>query len=298
MPDSTSPTAWRLEAIGTQWRIDSDRSLTDADRAAVLARIDRFDRDWSRFRSDSLVSRIARAPHGGSWALPPDAAPLMAMYERLHELSDGRMSPLVGASLEQLGYDDTYRLRPHGDALPAPSWAETLELERDENEAVQLHTRGPVLLDVGAAGKGHLVDIVGDLLAGRGASETVVDASGDIRHRATTGIRIALENPANPSKAIGVVELRNAALCASATTRRAWGDGLHHIIDAVTGRPVAGVMATWAIASTALQADALATALFVVEPPVLERAFTFEWVRMRHDGLIEASAGWEGELFR
>jgi FAD:protein FMN transferase len=298
MPDSTSATAWRFEAIGTPWRIDSDRPLTDDDRAAVSARIEQFDRDWSRFRNDSLVSRIARAPHGGSWALPPDAAPLMALYERLHGLSGGRMSPLVGASLERLGYDRAYRLRPAGDALPAPSWTDVLELDRGENDAMLLRTHGPVLLDVGAAGKGYLVDIVGDLLARRGAIETVVDASGDIRHRGAMGIRIALENPANRSKAVGVVELRNAALCASATSRRAWGEGLHHIIDAVTGQPAGGVIATWSIASTALEADALATALFMVEPRVLESAFAFEWVRMHHDGLIEASAEWEGELFR
>lgn len=291
--------AWLFEAIGTHWRIDAERPLDDDDRSAVSGRIGQFDRDWSRFRDDSLVARIAAAREGGEWRLPDDAEPLLGLYERLHAATGGRLSPLVGASLERLGYDAAYRLRPRGEALPAPAWSATLDLERTSDEgALRLRTQAPVTLDIGAAGKGHLVDIVGDLLAARGATETVVDGSGDIRHRGGAGIRIALENPANPTKAVGVVELRDAALCASAPSRRAWGDGLHHIIDAVTGRPVDGIIGTWAIASTALEADGLATALFLAEPAALEAEFGFAWVRMFRDGRLEASANWEGELFR
>ncbi|WP_169077207.1 FAD:protein FMN transferase [Microcella alkalica] len=290
--------AWLFEAIGTAWRIDAARGLDDDDRSAVLARVERFDRDWSRFRDDSLVARIAAARDGGEWPLPNDAGPLLDLYERLHAATGGRVSPLVGASLERLGYDATYRLRPSGEPVPAPAWAETLDLERADAGAVRLRTRTGVLLDVGAAGKGYLVDLVGDLLAARGAVETVVDGSGDLRALGGAGIRVALENPANPTKAVGVVELRDAALAASSPSRRAWGEGLHHIIDAVTGRPVGGIIGTWVVAATALEADGLATALFVAEPAELEAAFDFTWVRMFSDGRLEASVRWEGELFR
>jgi len=270
-------------------------ALDGHDREAVLQRIEQFDRDWSRFRSDSLVSRIAR--ESGSWPLPADAAPLLSLYERLHTLTDARLSPLVGSSLERLGYDAAYRLTPAGDALPAPRWADTISL-RETREGLVLDTVSPVLLDVGAAGKGYLVDLVGDLLASRGVTETLIDASGDLRVRGERSIRVALENPLDPSKAVGVAELRNAALCASALSRRAWGAGLHHIIDAVTGRPVAeGIIATWAIAESALIADGVATALFLVEPAHLSAHFDCEWVRLSSDGRLEASPGFDGELF-
>ena len=97
----------------------------------------------------------------------------------------------------------------------------------------------------------------------------MVDASGDLRVRGAASERIALEHPADPTKAIGVVELRDGALCASASNRRAWGDGLHHVIDAVTGLPTAAVIATWALAPDALHADGLATALFFDPAPNL-----------------------------
>ena len=302
-PAAAGPTSF--DAIGTPWRIGVGGAQTpaaslgspldDGDLAAVLARIEQFDRDWSRFRDDSLVSRIAREP--GSWRLPADAAPLLDLYEQLHALTDARLSPLVGTTLERLGYDAAYRLTPSGDPLPAPRWADAIALRRAD-DGLELDTVAPVLLDVGAAGKGYLVDLVGDLLAARGVAETLVDASGDVRVRGGRSIRIALENPADPTKAVGVAELHDAALCASALNRRAWGAGLHHIVDAVTGRPVAdGIIATWVVADTALVADGLATAMFLTDPARLSERFAFEWVRLGIDGRLEASAGFRGELF-
>ena len=95
---------------------------------------------------------------------------------------------------------------------------------------------------------------------------------------------------------IGVVELRGDALCASAVNRRAWGDGLHHIIDATTGTPVRDMLATWVIADNAALADGIATALVFTEPPRLDEAFRFTYVRMSTTG-IEASSQFAGELF-
>ena len=67
------PSAWDFEAIGAPWRIETPDAVDASQRAAVLERIERFDRDWSRFREDSLVSRIAREP--GRHRLPADAGP-------------------------------------------------------------------------------------------------------------------------------------------------------------------------------------------------------------------------------
>jgi thiamine biosynthesis lipoprotein len=93
------------------------------------------------------------------------------------------------------------------------------------------------------------------------------------------------------------VEVTDAALCASATNRRAWADGLHHVLDARTGEPVRSIVATWAIAPTAMRADAAATALFFDGGPALAHEWGAEWVRMTSDGRVEWSPGSEAELF-
>jgi FAD:protein FMN transferase len=283
------PYAWELDAIGTGWRIDTERELTIPERAAVAERIERYDRDWSRFRDDSLVRRIAAEP--GSYELPPEAAPLLGLYRELYDATAGRVSPLVGRALESLGYDADYRLTRSARRMPVPAWDAAIAWD-----GRRLDAPAPVLLDVGAAGKGQLVDLVGGVLTGLGHERWVVDASGDLRPR-TVPIRVALEHPADPSRAIGVVELEDRAIAASASNRRAWGDGLHHVLDAVTGEPTRGVVATWAIARSAMVADGVATALFFDVDPGLLARHDVEYVRMFADGRVEHSPALPGEVF-
>ena len=152
------------------------------------------------------------------------------------------------------------------------------------------------IIDVGAAGKGHLVDIVTELLVSAGYPDLIVDAGGDIR-RHGPAVRIALENPFDATEALGVVEVANASVCGSAVNRRAWGDGLHHVIDARTGQPTRTVVATWAIAERALVADGLATALFFADPLALESRFDFSWVRVFADGTLTYSDQLPGTIF-
>ncbi|MBH0129810.1 FAD:protein FMN transferase [Salinibacterium sp. NK8237] len=278
-----------FDAIGAPWQIDTADPLDPEVFAAIQRRIEQFDRTYSRFRNDSLVSRIARTP--GSYPFPPDAPPLFELYRRLYIATDGAMSPLVGRALEELGYDRTYSLQPSAARTRVPDWLEAISWNGSE-----LTTLTPAVLDVGAAGKGYLVDLVAEVLAEHGVSSATVDASGDMLHRGDGELRVALEHPLDTSKAIGVVTVSNEAICASAPNRRAWA-GLHHILDARTGLPTDRIIATWAIAPTALEADGLATALFFADPAKLAEEFDFQWVRMLSTGRVEHSPGFTGELF-
>lgn len=118
-----------------------------------------------------------------------------------------------------------------------------------------------------------------------------------MRHFWPVPVRVGLEHPLDPTRVVGVVELRNAALCASATTRRAWGPGLHHVLDARRGQPTTEVLATWVLAPDALTADGLATALFFVPAAVLQASFSFAAVRMLADQTVEVTANFPGEIF-
>lgn len=279
------PAAWRFDALGTPWRIDTEEPLPDAVRATVTQRIDRFDRSWSRYRDDSLVARIAREP--GRHPLPAEAGALLALYAELYAATGGRLSPLVGGALTAAGFGP--RLAGVPDAVPR--WEDALAWD-----GTHLDTATPVLLDVGAAGKGLLVDLVSELLAEAGIARSVVDGSGDLRIR-DVPMRIALEHPADARKAIGIAELRDGALSASAGNRRIIG-ARHHVLDAVTGLPARDVVATWAVAADELTADGAATALFFDPDPAWLARRGVEWVRMLHDGTLEASPHFPGEVFR
>ncbi|MGD9429008.1 FAD:protein FMN transferase [Arthrobacter russicus] len=276
--------------MGTQWQIDTIEQLSASARASIAAVVEDYDRGFSRFRSDSAVRRAALP---GQHELPGPAAQLEPLYRSLYRLTSGAMTPLVAESLEHLGYGAEYSLRPGPGFHAAPAWSDAIDWR-----GTSLQTKLPVVLDLGGAGKGQLVDLIGDELAALGIPGSVIDASGDLRVRGLPAERVALEHPYAPEQAIGVVELVSGALCGSASNRRAWGDGLHHVLDGATGKPVQTVVASWAMAESAMLADGLATALFFVDHDVLATEFDFASVRVFSDGRAETSANFNGEIFQ
>lgn len=285
-----------FQAIGTSWTITSTPTLTTVTQARLRQVIDGFDRSYSRFRPDSDVSRFAG--NVGSQQFPDDVVALMAFYRTLYDVTDGKVSPLVGRALEHLGYDADYSLQRRPGQVRTPRWDDVLTVT-----GATLTSTDPVLLDVGAAGKGYLVDLLAQSLAESGYDEFLIDAGGDIVCAGTDVVRVGLEHPGAPEKVIGVANLSNASLCGSAVNRRAWGEGLHHVIDPSTGEPSTGVLATWVVVdgrttNSTMVADGLATALFFVEPCVLAGHFDFSYVRMPATGGVEYSTNFDGELFR
>lgn len=282
---------WAFDAIGTSWQIDTTLPLSSDVRAEIDGCIDGFDRTWSRFRSDSAVSQIAE--RAGTWTLE-HAAHLLGLYDELHRITEGSVNPLIGRTLSDLGYDAGYSLTPATRPADVPAWTNV------QRSGDTITTTQPVLIDVGAAGKGLLVDLIASILSEHGIDQATIDASGDLYHRGTTPIRVALEHPDDPTRAIGVVVLEpEDALCGSATNRRAWGDGLHHVLDARTGRPTADVVATWVIVPhSCMIADGLATAHFVAPPETLLEAVPHRFVRVHADGTVTWSPDLPGEVFK
>lgn len=278
---------WRFDAIGTQWEIETVHEPGAQARRLVTAEIERFDRQWSRFREDSAVSAVGR---DGGTIESADVGPMFDAYGALAEATAGAVNPLIADSLGALGYDAAYSLVAGAPVAAPVDWTDRIRWSAGEVTA-----SAPALLDVGALGKGRLVDLVFEALSDV-SGDLIVDAGGDMRARGSA-VRVGLEHPYDRTKAIGVVELRDAALCASAVNRRAWGDGLHHVLDARTGVPVRTWAATWALAADAMRADAVATALFFDGGPSLAASWDVHWVRMTTDGRVERSPGCPAELF-
>lgn len=283
-----------FEGIGTRWEVSTPAPLSAGHRRSLLEEIEAYDAAWSRFRPDSLVADMARS--AGRYRLPAEAAALEPLYKDLYRLSAGAMTPLIGASLERLGYGAGYSLQPEGPPLPAPRWEEVLDWQGSI-----LTTSEPVGIDIGAAGKGQLADLLSARLRDLGIGEHFIDAGGDLLNSGpppgSAPVEVALEHPYDPDRAIGIIRLGAGALCASAANRRAWGDGLHHVLDGTTGTPVRTVVASWALAASAAVADALATALFFVDGARLGRDFDVSWLAVYSDGHAEYSTDLEGVLF-
>lgn len=286
---------YTFDAIGTRWHLifekDDTAEAADAIVARVKQRIDDYDLVYSRFRSDSLVTRMSHA--AGTYRLPADAPAIMNLYHELYTLTGGAMTPLIGDVLSAAGYDATYSLQS-GELHTPPPWEEVIEYDGHTT----LTLKKPTMLDFGAAGKGYLVDIVGELLEASEIRTYCIDAGGDIRQRSASDAasEIGLENPHDFTEAVGIVRLQNKSVCGSAGNRRVWGQ-FHHIINPYTLASPRHLAAVWVVASSTLLADALATALFFTSPEILTVKYQFEYVLLFADNSARSSSGFPGELF-
>jgi thiamine biosynthesis lipoprotein len=284
----------RFEAIGTKWLVEVRDTVTDESWESLLvciyARIQEFDKAYSRFRADSLVSTLALK--AGKHDLPADGFSLLAFYEKLYRATDGKVTPLIGQAIADAGYDAEYSLRPKG-MKAVPRWEDVISYDE-----TSITLQQPALLDFGAAGKGYLIDIVAGLLAQDGIENFTIDASGDILHRSSDGslAQIGLENPLDTTEAIGVVGLQNKSLCASAGTKRQWGK-FTHILDPQKLESPREVLATWALADDTTTADGLATALFFTDPESLQKQFDFSWAILNNDMSLEYAKDFPAQIF-
>jgi thiamine biosynthesis lipoprotein len=284
----------QFEAIGTIWLITIDQTISKTRLTGlsdiIKKRIDQFDRDYSRFRSDSLVTSISKRE--GNYRLPEDAEPLLDLYEQLYDISDGLVNPLIGKLISEAGYDSNYSFRK-SDLNPVPAWDDALDYKFPV-----LITKQPVLLDFGAAGKGYLVDLVAALIKENGIENFCINAGGDILQSQTSEkvTEIGLEHPINLDEVVGIARLNNRSLCGSAGNRRTW-DNFHHIINPKTKSSPNHLLASWVVADSTLLADGLATALFFIQAAKLRKYYTFEYVLIRHDLSLDYSDNFPADFF-
>lgn len=289
------PRAFSYDSMGTRWEVTVWDPLDDAAfeslRAWAFSASDAFDRAYSRFIEDSLVWSLSRAT--GTVEVPRDLVEMLRLYERLHGLSGGACSPLVGFALSDLGYDAAYSFKEKDVVRPVPPLPEALRIVDDTH----VEFRQRVLLDLGALGKGYFVDRIADRLKELGVRRFLVNGSGDVYYRGGGApIRAGLEDPEDAKSAVGVITMEEGAFCASGSNRRTWGTR-HHTIDPRTLESPVDVVATWVRAESAALADGLATCLFLTGPERYAEAFRFEWCIMKRDRSVAYSRGFGGEFF-
>lgn len=277
----------QFEAIGTAWTIDLDVSSQRAASIAQLIadRISQFDQHYSRFRSDSWVTHIGTNP--GKHPVPDDFADLYNFYESMYQMTNGLVTPLIGDAMERAGYNANYDLRPK-QLKKIPALSEVLEFSDNT-----LHVKYSCILDFGAAGKGYLVDLIGQELDKQGIQNYIIDAGGDILHHSPTPTPVGLESPDDTQKVLGIVNLQGSSLCGSAGNKRKWGK-YHHIMNPQTLQSQSSVKAAWVISDTAMVADGLATCLFFV-PATMLKGYNFEYLCILEDNVINVSKAFPGK---
>lgn len=120
--------------------------------------------------------------------------------------------------------------------------------------------------------KGYVVDEVAETLVGHGVRSYLINAGGDIRTAGRKGNRlpwtVAVQDPDKRDDFPDIIELEDGAVATSGSYEIYFDRErlFHHIVSSRTGESPLLNSSVSVLAPTTMAADALATALFVMEP--------------------------------
>lgn len=216
---------------------------------------------------------------------------------RVAHLTGGALDPAIGGVMERSGFDTNYltgaRVTSPVSAGPSGSYRDIV-LDHELRTVTLLR---PLALDLGAVAKGLAIDLAAMELGGLGGF--VINAGGDILARGVNADRepwrIGIRHPRREGELLLSLRVTDAAVCTSGDYERpeAAGDG-HHIRNPAGGGSAGAAVSVTVIAPSAVVADALSTAVFVLGPQagidVLQREHV-DGLIVGPDLKIEATAG-------
>lgn len=211
-----------------------DDDLAESTWAAAVALLRDVDRVFSTYRDDSWISRLGRGQVEVQ-DCPPEVAEVLALGERARRASAG-----------------------------------AFDVRRTDGQ-------GRRVLDPSGVVKGWAVSRAAALLAALPETDVCLSAGGDLVCRTAApgspGWRVGIEDPADPTRVVAVVPVRDGAVATSGATHRG-----SHIAHGVTGAVPGEVASVTVVARDLTRADLDATTAYALD------ADAATWLRSRPGG--------------
>lgn len=260
--------------MGTLVEITVREMDVDKAQSAISSAFDeirRLEKLMSTHLADSEISQLNDLAGGEPpLAVSPDVLDVIRRGIYWGNKSQGALDISIGPVSRLWQFDDENPAIPEAQRLAeAARLVNFREIEIDES-TVRLKQPG-MSLHLGAIAKGHAVDRAMTVLEKNGIRHALINAGGDLK---ALGERkdgqpwtIGLQHPRQPEKLSASVTLAGKAVATSGDYQRYFtkdNTRYHHILDPATGLPARGVISCTIIAETVMDADALATAVFVL----------------------------------
>ncbi|HEY5668234.1 MAG TPA: FAD:protein FMN transferase [Candidatus Saccharimonadales bacterium] len=236
-----------------------------------------FEQRFSRFLPDSELTQVNKQA-GKTVAVSPEFATLALASKQYSSETNGLYNPFILPALQNAGYVGSW-------PSPAAAHTATIFAERQVTEPSKLtinndhvHIPPGTALDFGGIGKGYLLDVLSNLLAGKKLGGYWLSLGGDIMCGGydidSADWQVGIQDAHQADSVIATFRAANGtplAIATSGTTKRkgiAHGHEWHHIIDPRTGAPVQTAILTVSVsAASGTQADVYAKSILIAGEP-------------------------------
>jgi thiamine biosynthesis lipoprotein len=253
----------------------------------------RIEAKYSRYRPDSIVSRINAAAGAAAVEIDPETEALLLYAATLHDSSGGLFD--ITSGILRRAWDFKEARKPDqaelGALLPLVGWP-LVELDAGR---VRLGRAG-MELDFGGFGKEYAADRAAAILLAAGVRHGYVNLGGDLR---VIGPRpdgapwqLAIQHPRDAAATVATLPVPSGALATSGDYERFFeldGRRYCHVLDPRTGMPVGYWRSVSVLAPTATAAGSYSTIAMLKEKAGL--AF------LRESGLAFLAIDSDGQVF-
>jgi len=265
-----------IAAMGTQVSIsvfsdDEEGALRAI--ANALDEITRVELLMTTWRDDSEISRLNASAGKAPVAVSTETFDVLQMAKQAALWSDGAFDVTFYALRGLWKFDeDLEKVLPDlaevKRRLPLIDWR---RLKLDKKRRTAFLERAGMSVNLGGIAKGYAVDRMADILRRAGYSDALVQAGGDLLCAGTKGGRpwsAGIRDPRGGAKDVfAVLRLEDHAFSTAGDYERSFmldGKRYHHILDPRTGAPSMTSRSVTVYAKTALLADSLDDAIFIL----------------------------------
>jgi len=270
--------------------IDLARRAADA----AIADVRRIEAKYSRYRDDSITSRINRAAGGDAVRIDAETAALLRYAEQCHAQSGGLFDITSGVLRRAWDFKRDPPLLPSQEELDAAialvGWPEV------EWSATSVRLpRAGMEIDFGGIGKEYAADRVATICLERGLRHGLVNLGGDIRAIGPQGDgtawRVGIRHPRARDAAVAGFDLATGALATSGDYERYFeiaGTRYCHILNPRTGMPVARWQSISVVSPLCVVAGSCATIAMLLEAdaPAFLESQGVQWLGVAADGTL------------
>lgn len=240
---------------------DDERQCLAAFQKAE-AEIRRIETKYSRYREDSVVSRI-NASAGAEVEVDAETAGLLDYAATAYESSDGLFD--ITSGVLRRAWDFRAQRMPAAGQLECLLELVGWQRVQWRRPQLRLPVRG-MELDFGGFGKEYAADRAADVLRAHGVRHGLVDLAGDLAilgpHPDGTPWRVGIQHPRARDRALAVIDVEAGAVASSGDYERYIeyeGQRYCHILDPRTGWPVRELSAVSVLAQRCLIAGTATT---------------------------------------
>jgi len=242
---------------------------------AVFDLLDALEAQLTVYRDTSEVANVNRMAESAPVVVEPRLFELLQTAAKITAETDGAFDVTAGALIKVWGVFKGPRRVPATAEL-----GDTLQrvgmdgVALNEAQRTVRYLKAGLEINLGSIGKGYALDRMAEVLRDEWKITTALLQGGHSSVYAMgsptengRGWTVAVTHPWQPGRRLAILHLRDRALATSAATYQHLeheGRKLGHILDPRTGWSAEGMASASALAPTAAEADALATAFFIL----------------------------------